>query len=68
MNESAYGEGLVARGQHYLFGGSLTKLDDLILEEKELTIQLALKPWIFVTRAPGSFEEWKQHYKMRVSQ
>lgn len=67
LNESAYGEGLVARGQHYLVGGSLTDLEELILEEKEQTVQLALRPWIFVSAVLDSFEEWKKFYKMRVS-
>lgn len=67
MNELAYGEGLVARGQHYLVGGSLTNLDELILREKELATELALRPWIFVTPTLESFKEWNEYYKMRVS-
>ncbi|XP_001603702.3 lysosomal alpha-mannosidase isoform X1 [Nasonia vitripennis] len=65
LNESAYGEGLVARGQHYLVGGSLTNLDELILREKELATELALRPWIFVTPTTESFKEWNEYYKMR---
>ncbi|KAJ8675630.1 hypothetical protein QAD02_011416 [Eretmocerus hayati] len=65
LNESAYGEGLVARGQHYLIGGSLTNLDELILQEKELATQLALRPWITVTPVSDSFNEWSEYYKMR---
>ncbi|XP_032680589.1 lysosomal alpha-mannosidase isoform X2 [Odontomachus brunneus] len=46
LNESAYGEGLVVRGTHYLFGGGLNNLDEFALKEKELALKLILQPWI----------------------
>lgn len=46
LNESAFGEGLVVRGTHYLFGGGVKNLDEFVLKEKELALKLALHPWI----------------------
>ncbi|XP_015440324.1 PREDICTED: lysosomal alpha-mannosidase [Dufourea novaeangliae] len=49
LNESAYGEGLVVRGSHYVFGGSIKNLDEFMMKEKALTLQTLLRPWITVT-------------------
>ncbi|XP_023318565.1 lysosomal alpha-mannosidase isoform X1 [Trichogramma pretiosum] len=65
LNESAYGQGLVARGQHFLLGGSMAELDQLLLEEKEIATELALRPWIFVSPTEDSFEEWNKNYRMK---
>lgn len=46
LNETAFGEGLVVRGTHYLFGGKVKNADDFVLKEKELALKLALHPWI----------------------
>lgn len=46
LNETAFGEGLVVRGTHYLFGGKLKNVDEFVLKEKELALKLALHPWI----------------------
>ncbi|KAH0948863.1 hypothetical protein HN011_001273 [Eciton burchellii] len=46
LNETAFGEGLVARGTHYLFGGAVKNVDEFVLKEKELALKLALHPWI----------------------
>ena len=67
LNESAYGEGLVARGQHYIVGGSLTELDKTMLEEKTVATESALRPWIFVSPVQDSFDEINEHYKMKAS-
>ena len=48
LNESAFGEGLVIRGSHYIIGGSLKNLDKLAVEEKTLARQLLLRPWPFI--------------------
>lgn len=48
LNESAFGEGLVIRGSHYIIGGSLKNLDELAVEEKTLARQLLLRPWPFI--------------------
>lgn len=49
MNETAFGEGLVVRGTHYLFGGKVKNADEFVLKEKELALKLALYPWILGT-------------------
>lgn len=46
LNETAFGEGLVVRGTHYLFGGKVKNVDEFVLKEKELALKLALHPWI----------------------
>jgi len=46
LNETAFGEGLVVRGTHYLFGGKVKNMDTFVLKEKELALKLALHPWI----------------------
>jgi len=46
LNETAFGEGLVVRGTHYLFGGKVNNVDKFVLKEKELVLKLALHPWI----------------------
>lgn len=66
LNETAFGEGLVARGRHVLLGGNLDSLDNLVLQEKELATELALQPWIFITPIKDTtFEQWSQQYKTR---
>ncbi|KAL6449015.1 hypothetical protein ACFW04_000614 [Cataglyphis niger] len=49
LNETAFGEGLVVRGTHYLFGGKMKNVDQFVLKEKELALKLALHPWILGT-------------------
>ena len=67
LNETAFGEGLVSRGQHYVVASSLSDPDKAMLQEKELTTSLALRPWIFVTPAEKlSFEEWNEYFQMMV--
>ncbi|XP_011872614.1 PREDICTED: lysosomal alpha-mannosidase isoform X2 [Vollenhovia emeryi] len=46
LNETAFGEGLVVRGTHYLFGGKVKDADEFVLKEKELALKLALHSWI----------------------
>ncbi|XP_012143157.2 lysosomal alpha-mannosidase II isoform X2 [Megachile rotundata] len=52
LNETAYGKGLVVRGSHYVIGGSVKSLDDFVLKEKELALQLLLRPWPLITPVP----------------
>lgn len=66
LNETAFGEGLVARGRHLVLGGNLEGLDNLVLKEKELATELALQPWVFITPIKDTtFEQWSQQYKTR---
>ena len=67
LNETAYGEGLVVRGQHHILSGSLEDTNSLSLEEKELETQLALKPWIFISPVKFSFEELNEYFKMKAN-
>lgn len=68
LNETAFGEGLVARGTHYLYGGSLKNLDAVVLKEKKLALELALRPWIFVGPVKASgLNEWQHANKLQNS-
>ncbi|XP_053988963.1 lysosomal alpha-mannosidase isoform X2 [Hylaeus volcanicus] len=49
LNESAYGEGVVVRGSHYVFGGSIQNLDEFVVKEKSLALETLLRPWTFFT-------------------
>lgn len=64
--EDAYYTGLVVRGQHYVVSGNLTNKDEVILREKKLAMELATRPWLFITPTEKSFDEWNDSYKMKV--
>lgn len=60
LNETAYGTGLVARGIHYVLGGNTKNLDAFALREKELTLQLALRPSIYIKPlTETNIEDWR---------
>ncbi|XP_017767636.1 PREDICTED: lysosomal alpha-mannosidase-like isoform X2 [Eufriesea mexicana] len=61
LNESAYGEGLVVRGSHYIIGGSIKNLDELALKEKSLALQLLLRPWLFIIPAQSNSRTHMQY-------
>ena len=66
LNETAYGEGLVVRGQNLILAGSLIDRKSLAMQEKELETQMALRPWIFISPVQFSFEELKENFEMKV--
>ncbi|XP_033224967.1 lysosomal alpha-mannosidase-like [Belonocnema kinseyi] len=66
LNETAYGTGLVARGEHSLIIGS--ESNSFVLREKNEAVRLALRPWIFITPLENtSYDDWKKNYKMQSS-
>ncbi|KAK2580291.1 hypothetical protein KPH14_012534 [Odynerus spinipes] len=68
LNEVAFGKGLVVRGVHYVLGGSTKNLDAFALREKELTLQLALRPSIYVTPSTQvNGENWKNNHVSKRS-
>ena len=65
LNETAYGTGLVARGEHSLIIGN--ESNSFVLHEKNEALRLALRPWIFITPLENtSYDDWKNKYKMQV--
>lgn len=67
LNETAYGEGLIARGQHYIFNSNTTEPEEL-LKEKVAELELALRLWTLITPANDiGFEEWRTKYNMKAS-
>ena len=66
LNETAYGTGLVVRGEHSLIIGKQS--NEFVLLEKTEAIRLALRPWIFITPVEStSYDDWKRKYKMQVN-
>ncbi|XP_033225298.1 lysosomal alpha-mannosidase-like [Belonocnema kinseyi] len=64
LNETAYGTGLVARGEHSLIIGS--QCDSFVLQEKNEAVRLSLRPWIFITPLKNTtFDAWNENYKMQ---
>ncbi|XP_017796881.1 PREDICTED: lysosomal alpha-mannosidase-like [Habropoda laboriosa] len=48
LNETAFGEGLVVRGTHYIIGGSTKNLDKIATKEKALALEMLLRPLILI--------------------
>ncbi|XP_033326411.2 lysosomal alpha-mannosidase II isoform X2 [Megalopta genalis] len=67
LDETAFGHGLVARGSHYLLGGSTKDLDKLILNEKISTLKSVLRPWTLVTPFKDDSEITQFSYQTPVS-
>ncbi|XP_037825869.1 lysosomal alpha-mannosidase isoform X2 [Lucilia sericata] len=64
LNETAYGEGLVARGVHYLILGS-SQLDQSPTTqslERFTQLERTLQPWRFFSDTKFSYEEWRQQF------
>ncbi|XP_078036305.1 lysosomal alpha-mannosidase II isoform X1 [Augochlora pura] len=67
LDEVAFGYGLVARGSHYLLGGSTKDLDEFMLTEKTTTLKTVLRPWTFVTPIKNAAEIDESLYQTPVS-
>jgi len=67
LNETAFEEGLVARGRHYLMAGATNGVSpNIAAQERELANRKLLSPWVFFSPGGTSFEEWTANYKMEV--
>lgn len=65
LNETAYGEGLVARGKHYLFLGSsqIDKSPTLQAHERFTQLEKLLPTWKFFSNAENyPYDDWRQTY------
>ncbi|XP_036321214.1 lysosomal alpha-mannosidase isoform X2 [Rhagoletis pomonella] len=65
LNETAYGEGLVARGTHYLIVGSSNKKVSPTTQAIERTTQLRklLPAWTFFSNAENiTYEDWRENF------
>lgn len=68
LNESAFGEGLVATGKHYIHLGNIKTDANFIENEKLQTVEIALRPWLTFTPLKNmSFNEYRNKYNMQVS-
>ncbi|KAJ4433197.1 hypothetical protein ANN_15454, partial [Periplaneta americana] len=65
LNEQAFGQGLVARGRHYVLAGTTgAESPSLAAQEREVAQRKLLSPWLFFSSGGPSFEDWKNKYKM----
>uniref|UniRef100_A0A1A9W6T1 Alpha-mannosidase n=1 Tax=Glossina brevipalpis TaxID=37001 RepID=A0A1A9W6T1_9MUSC len=64
LNETAYGQGLIARGTHYLMAGFSQKIDSPTQEALERFAQLetTLPTWKFFSKTEYTFEDWMQNF------
>jgi hypothetical protein len=67
LNETAFGKGLVARGQHFVMVGVISgDSPNMAAQERELANRKHLPPWLFFSQGGTSFEDWRANYKMEV--
>nr|CAD7590765.1 unnamed protein product [Timema genevievae] len=71
LNETAFGKGLVARGKHYVIGGTIPPVGaspSLAALERDLAQRKLLSPWTFLSPADDfTFKQWASTYKMEYS-
>lgn len=69
LNEQAFGQGLVARGKHYLvFGKRTTENPTVEGRERFLQAKKLVSPWPFFSDVSSiSFEDWQSQYTNIVS-
>lgn len=69
LNETAYGQGLIARGIHYLIMGS-SQLDQSPTTqslERFTQLERTLQPWRFFSETKFSYKDWRQQFTNIVS-
>jgi len=60
LNETAYGEGIIARGKHYLI---YSKKTNQIGQERILQNEILMSNWLFFDDISGiSYNDWRQRY------
>lgn len=70
LNETAYGDGLIARGKHWLvFGKKSSQNPTLAGQERLLQNRVHLPNWLFFNEIPDSMnsDEWSNKYTNLVS-
>lgn len=69
LNETAYGHGLVVRGQHYLTFGSKTKAIPAIqAQERYVQLKKMMPTWNFFSDATQfTYTDWQKTYNNIVS-
>jgi hypothetical protein len=69
LNETAYGEGLVARGKHWLiFGKNSENHPSLVGQERLLQNQVLMSNWLFFDDAKKlTYNDWKTKYTNEVT-
>lgn len=69
LNETEYGEGLIARGKHHLFVGQSLQRPDVSLKAIERLVQLEtlLPSWKFFSNVSYSSDQWLTSFTNTVS-
>lgn len=69
LNETAYGDGLIVSGKHWLvFGKKSTQSPTLESQERFLQNRLHLSNWLFFDDASSlTVDTWSSNYKLDVS-
>lgn len=69
LNETAFGEGVVARGKHWLIFGKKSKQSPTLEgRERLLQNQVLMSNWLFFDDVSSlTFDDWK-NYRNQVSQ
>jgi lysosomal alpha-mannosidase len=69
LNETAFGEGLVARGKHWLiFGKHNEQSPTLAARERLLQNQVLMSNWLFFDEASTlGFSDWQTKFVNEVS-
>lgn len=64
LNETAYGEGIIARGKHYVM---LSRKVNQIGQERLLQNEILMSNWLFFDDVSGiTYNEWQQRYTHSV--
>lgn len=69
LNETAFGQGLIARGKHYLFfGAKNTPSPTIVARERFLQNEILLPNWLFFNDVSAmDFDDWVNKYTNIVS-
>ncbi|KAG5895850.1 hypothetical protein JTB14_038276 [Gonioctena quinquepunctata] len=71
LNETAFGQGLVVRGSHYVVLGNTDKNPDgktVAAQERDLMQKKLLSAWTFLSPTNGlSYQQYKEKYRMKYA-
>lgn len=68
LNEIAFGEGLIARGKHWLiFGKKSTESPTLEARERILQNKVLMSNWLFFDSVTTNLDDWASTYTTEVS-
>lgn len=68
LNETAHGDGLIARGKHWLiFGKNLKKTPTLVSRERLMQNEVLMSNWLFFDNASSlTVNDWRTKFTNHV--